>query len=107
TSLATELGGVAPRVLGLDRLGPDPSRDRSGGDDPVTVDLWIADGHLRRLSLDLAALQPGASGATLLVDIDEFTGTITAPEGATAIDPFTVLRDLTGGAFRGASPDTP
>jgi hypothetical protein len=83
---------------GLDDLDVDP-------DTVVSIDAWIQGGELRRLAIDLGALDEADElpGELLLtITLEEFTGTITEPDDA---EPFDVL--ALAGAFLGGTGDEP
>ncbi|MEU8243418.1 hypothetical protein AB0C07_34625 [Actinoplanes missouriensis] len=77
TALASELGDL-------------PSLSPSGApspDKPIVLDLWIVDGKLTAAEIDLLQFADGATGRVAL-RLEMTTGAeITAPEGATKLDP--------------------
>lgn len=74
-------------------------------DENVDVDVWIDDGVLRQAELDFLQfaklagedVPKGVEQLALRITFDEFTGEITAPDGAVIIDPQQILQGMFGG----------
>jgi hypothetical protein len=98
TSVAGDLGGLAGEELELD---PDEV-----GDDPVELDLWLDRGRLSQVGFDLSNLAEDDEGAPegtyLLVRVEEFGGSVDAPDEATEVDLLAVFGQLLGGGLGGA-----
>jgi hypothetical protein len=98
TTAAGDLGGLAGEDLGFD---PDEV-----GDDPVAVDVWLDGGRLSQVGFDLSRLGEDDDGAPegtfLLVRIEEFSGSIEAPDAATDVDLLQVFGQLLEGGLGGA-----
>ncbi|MEX0834686.1 MAG: hypothetical protein WD010_01245 [Nitriliruptor sp.] len=100
STIASDLSGVDGDQFGLD------STAGEGSDEPVEIDLWIADGRLSQLGFDLSALaedegEGAPEGTFLLVAIDEFDGSVTAPDESTEVDLFAIFGTLMGGGLGG------
>jgi hypothetical protein len=98
TSVVGDLGGLAGEALELD---PDEV-----GDDPVELDVWLDRGRLSQVGFDLSNLAEDGEGAPegtyLAVRVEEFDGTVDAPDAATDIDLRAILGQLLGGGLGGA-----
>lgn len=95
-TLASDLGGVDPEMLGADVP--------EAGDEPVELDFWIADGRLSQVGFDLAQADDSGDmpeGTYMLAAIAEFTGSVEAPAEATEIDLFAIMGQFLGGAMGG------
>jgi hypothetical protein len=83
---------------GSDQLPTD--LDELPADATIVVDAWIRDGELRQVAFDVAALgEPDDLEGELwvVVGLEEFTGTVDAPDGATTLDLFEVFGGFLGG----------
>ncbi len=69
------------------------------------LDVWIVDGEIARLAADLSDLDPelDAGGPLVVViDLEEFTGSVDLPSAATTLD----LEEMFGDVFGGMQMDT-
>lgn len=92
TTMLGDLGGIDAEALG-------GLPETSGSDDPVHIDFWLDGGELSQVGFDLGQLgDDGApEGTYILVAIEEFTGSVEAPDDATQVDLMEVLGGLFGG----------
>lgn len=104
-SVAGDLGGAT----GLDELGLSGEDLGEEGQQPVAIDFWLDGGELSQIGFDLGALadegQGAPAGTFLLVEIDEFDGTVEAPDDATQLDVMAVFEQLFMGAPGGEPGD--
>jgi hypothetical protein len=78
---------------------------------PITVDVWVKDGKVTQIQLDLKRLlalgdKPVPTGVhelAIRVAISDFTGTIEAPAGAVPVDLTALARNYMGEITRGVS----
>jgi hypothetical protein len=78
---------------------------------PITVDVWVRDGKLTQIELDLKRLmalgeKPAPAGVHQLairIAISDFTGTIEAPAGAVPVDLAALAQNYMGELTKGAS----
>jgi hypothetical protein len=90
-----EMKRLATAVSGEDAQDLSDSFGKAPKDRPIVVDLWVDNEKLTALELNLLQFIDGATGRVAL-RLDMTTGQpITAPEGATKIDP-KALTDTTG-----------
>lgn len=95
-TVAGDAGGVDPEALGAEVP--------EAGDEPVTLDFWIADGRLSQVGVDLAEADDTGEtpeGTYVLAAIAEFDGTVEAPAESTRIDLFAIMGNFLGGAMGG------
>jgi hypothetical protein len=91
----TELKRLVTTVSGAQAKEMSDAFDKAPKDRPIVVDLWVDNEKLTALELNLLQFIDGATGRVAL-RLDMTTGQpITAPEGATKIDP-KALTDTTG-----------
>ncbi len=100
TTIAGDLSGVDADQFGLD------GTPGEGSDEPVDIDFWIDGGELSQIGFDLSALaeedgEGAPEGTFLLVSIDEFSGSVTAPDESTEVDLFAIFGTLMGGGLGG------
>lgn len=92
TTIVSDLGGIdADALAGLP--------ETTGSDRAVHIDFWLDGGELGQVGFDLAQLgDDGApEGTYILVAIEEFTGSVEAPDEATQVD----LAEVMGAVFGG------
>jgi hypothetical protein len=97
-----EVGSIA---ASSDALGGTDPQDLAGDldideDQTIDLDAWISGGRLTQIAVDLGALdEEGETEGELLlvIGIDEFTGTIDAPEDAAKVDLFGLIGGFMGG----------
>jgi hypothetical protein len=90
-----EMKRLATAVSGEDAKDLSDAFGKAPKDRPIVVDLWVDNEKLTALELNLLQFIDGATGRVAL-RLDMTTGQpITAPEGATKIDP-KALTDTTG-----------
>jgi hypothetical protein len=83
-------------------------------DEDLRIDTWIDDGRLTQLSLDFTqfaqydgaeSIPEGADNLALVLGLEEFSGDVSAPEGATEVDLTQVMQGFLGaGVGTGTSP---
>jgi hypothetical protein len=74
-------------------------------DEEVSIDTWVDDGRLTQIQLDLtqfrdfpdAQFPEGVDELALTVGLEEFTGGVEAPDGATEVDINQIMQGLMGG----------
>jgi hypothetical protein len=97
STIAGDLSGVDPETLG--ELPTDAGSDRE-----VDVDLWLDGGELRQVGFDLSQIEDGDApeDTWLLIAVEEFKGSVDAPEDVTQVDLFEIVGGLFGdGGFTG------
>ena len=85
----------------VEDAGGDLTTDLSD-DAVVTLDAWIADGVLRQIALDLTSVDEEMQldgEVWLVVAMEEFTGSVAAPDEATTFDVFSLVGAFLGGGF--------
>jgi hypothetical protein len=102
SDLAALFDEVATIVGDLSGVDPDAFAelpDASGGDDPIDIDFWLDGGELSQVGFDLAQLDEGGApeGTYVLLGVEEFTGSVDAPDDPTQIDLFEIVGGLFGG----------
>jgi hypothetical protein len=100
-SLLDELSTIVGDVSGVDPDTFAELPDASGSDDPVDIDFWLDGGELSQVGFDLAQLEEGEApeGTYVLLGVEEFTGSVEAPDDPTQIDLFEVVGGMFGGGF--------
>jgi hypothetical protein len=84
-----------------DAVGEGLTTDLSD-DAAVTLDAWVADGELRQVAIDLTSLDEEMEldgEAWLVVTMEEFTGSVAAPDEATTLDVFSLVGGFLGGGM--------
>ena len=82
-------------------------------DEEVSIDTWVDDGRLTQIQLDItqfkdfpeAEIPEGVDELALTVGLEEFTGGVDAPDGATEVDVNAIMQSVfgsTGGFTEGA-----
>jgi hypothetical protein len=84
-------------------------------DEDLRIDAWIDDGRLTQVSLDFTQfaeyegaepIPEGADKLALVLGLEEFTGDVAAPDGATEVDLSQVMQGFLGtGLGTGTAPD--
>lgn len=80
------------------------------GDTEVSLDVWLADGHVKRLAFDVvafAAANPdfasdfpsGVERLAVVADLAEFGGDLDVPDAAAEVDVFRLVGQFMGQAF--------
>lgn len=99
--------GLVDGVTGQDAADLDIDPDTV-----IAIDAWIDGGELTQIAVDLGAMEAddGISGEVLLVmELEEFTGTLAAPDDAEPFDILTLVGSffgaMGGDAFGGEAPD--
>jgi hypothetical protein len=85
----------------VEDAGGDLTTDLSD-DAVVTLDAWIADGVLRQIALDLTSVDDEMQldgEVWLVLAMEEFTGSVAAPDEATTFDVFSLVGAFLGGGF--------
>jgi hypothetical protein len=100
TSLRSFYAKVRPALTQLGALpfGQLPSADEVP-DKPASLDVWVKDGRVSRLELDLAQMAPtpppaGTGRVALRLDIDRDASGVTAPSDAVSVDLAGILGKL-------------
>jgi hypothetical protein len=101
--LFEEIATIASDVSGVDPadVGAEVPAD-ADSDTPIDIDFWIDGGELSQIGFDLSQAEGEDAlpeGTYLLVTIEEFTGSVDAPEESTEIDLFAIMGNLFGGGF--------
>ncbi len=102
-----DVAADAPAFPAAPGLGPGALRDELDdaipADEEFALDVWVDDGELRQVAVDLTEVVPGdeIAGEVLLVAaVSEFTETIEAPDDATVFD----LEEAVSSLFAGNVP---
>jgi hypothetical protein len=92
----------------IDEAGGQELTDELSEDTVVSLDAWIDGGELRQLAIDLTTLDEEMEldgEVWLIVAMEEFTGSIDAPEDATTLDVFSLVGGFFGGGLDGFGDD--
>jgi hypothetical protein len=92
STIAGDLSGLDPETLG--ELPTDAGSDRE-----VDVDLWLDGGELRQVGFDLSQIEDADApeDTWLLIAVEEFKGSVDAPDDVTQVDLFEIVGGLFGG----------
>lgn len=106
TELVDELAAIVGDLSGVDAgtLGELPTD--AGSDREIDVDLWLDDGELRQVGFELSQLEDteAPEDTWLLIAVEEFTGSVDAPDDVTQVDLFEVVGGLFGGGGSAGEP---
>jgi hypothetical protein len=72
-------------------------------DAPLEVEVWLEDGEVKSVELDLTQFNDSPGRAVMKIDVEE-TDPISAPDGASEIDINALVQAMMGGGLGGASP---
>lgn len=93
TSLRSFYAKLAPVVQQYMNRFPSPEQFPGAGDipdKPGSLDVWVKDGRVSRVELDMAQFAPappaGAGRVAIRLDIDREAPTLAAPSGAVTVD---------------------
>lgn len=101
-ALFDEISRIASDVSGVDpdAFSADLPEDVEGSDSPVELDFWLDGGELQQVGYDLSQAEGEEAppeDTWILVSVDEFTGSVEAPDASTEVDLFAIIGSMFGG----------